>query len=86
MRKPLSKKIRSKIYEESDKCCAYCGSPVDFSKCNIDHIHPVYAHEIQKSLLDPNREDNLAVACRRCNGWKSTLSVENFRKESNIPL
>lgn len=31
--------LRRKIWEENDKCCPVLGTPVDFNKTHLDHIH-----------------------------------------------
>jgi hypothetical protein len=51
----------------------------------IDHYHPAYVCELHKQDVD-NSFENLMPACRSCNFYKSTFSVEGFRQRiAGIP-
>ncbi len=56
---------------ERDKVCIYCGSDQDLT---IDHLIPL-------ARGGPHCQDNLAVACRRCNSSKGTKTYEEFTIE-----
>lgn len=45
--------------------CLYCGEPITYSGCEMDHIVP------RRGVGSTNRSDNLAAVCRRCNASKS---------------
>ena len=53
------------IYERDGYRCVYCGS---LERLSIDHIIPLDSR-------GPHCEENLVVACRRCNGSKGTKSL-----------
>lgn len=53
-------------------CCYYCDTPTPFEKITRDHLLP-------KSEGHP-LDNNTVWACKRCNGTKSNLSLEDFRK------
>lgn len=63
-RKPLSQRIRFKIFERDRFTCKYCGRSAPEVKLEIDHIHPVC-----KGGNDS--ESNLTTACVGCNRGKS---------------
>lgn len=55
------------IYKR-DKVCIYCGADEDLT---IDHLTPL-------ARGGSHTQDNLAVACRRCNSAKGTKTYEEF--------
>ncbi len=65
---------RLKVFEKYKGHCAYCGIMLSVKKLNVDHIIPSY-------LGGSNDLENLNPSCRRCNSWKKTYSIEEFRKE-----
>lgn len=68
----MSKRNRIIIRDEST--CQYCGLGVldDGVSMHLDHKTP-------KVLGGDNSEDNLVVSCKRCNGLKGCMSVDEFR-------
>lgn len=49
----------------------------------VDHINSVYKHcdiSKDKNLDEINEDENLMPSCRMCNFYKSTLSIDDFRK------
>jgi len=77
-RKPIPKAIRQMLYEKYNHRCAYCGSEIEYKDMQVDHIHPVM---LSANMTDDelNRIENYLPACRQCNFYKSTLTVEMFR-------
>lgn len=73
-RKKLKQSERVAIFEKTGGHCAYCGSALELSKMQIDHIIPV-------SRGGEDDEKNMIAACRSCNHYKSTLLLEDFREE-----
>ena len=71
-RRKLSKDDRLIIYHKCNGHCAYCGTPIEYSQMQADHIIPL--HNGGKDELD-----NMLPACRSCNHYKSTLTLEKFR-------
>ena len=73
-RKRLSAEIRKQIWDKFNGHCAYCGCEIALKEMQADHVIPLHrggADEI----------DNLYPACRSCNYYKSTLTVEEFREQ-----
>jgi hypothetical protein len=59
--------------------CAYCGSKLEYKDMQVDHFHSVFISEWNGKEVD-NSIDNLMPACRMCNFYKSTHSLESFRE------
>ncbi len=72
VRKSISKKIREAVYEKYDGHCAYCGQKISLSEMQVDHFIPVYK-DGEETI------DNYMPACRQCNFYKSTCTLERFR-------
>ena len=64
---------REKLRYKFGGKCAYCGEELT-SKFHADHVKPQY-------LGGTDEDDNLFPACPRCNIWKRTYSIEEFRSE-----
>lgn len=67
--------------------CAYCGDKL-FSMDNmqVDHIEPIFRGrpKSEQQFLEKERLEsfeNKNPACCRCNRWKSTYSIEQFRDQ-----
>lgn len=71
-RRRLSLEDREAVYNKMHGRCAYCGDPVPLSAMQVDHVVP-----LRKGGEDTL--DNMLPACRSCNHYKSTLTVEQFR-------
>ena len=74
-RKSISKATRLKVYEKYDGHCAYCGCTLKLKDMQVDHIQSVYWYN------GANDIENYNPACRMCNFYKSTMSVEDFREQ-----
>jgi hypothetical protein len=70
----MKKEIREKVWNKYGRHCSYCGEEMEYHQMQVDHIEP-------KRNGGGNEIENLAPACRRCNKWKGTWSVEQFRTE-----
>lgn len=71
-RKKLNQKERQLVYQKCNGHCAYCGCELEYKDMQVDHVTSFYR----------NGEDNLSnylPACRSCNHYKSTFTVEQFR-------
>ena len=73
-RKSLPKDMRREVYEMYDGHCAYCGKEIDIKDMQVDHIQSVY-------LGGADELENYRPACRSCNFYKSTMSIERLREE-----
>lgn len=74
-RKHISKSTRLKVYEKYNGHCAYCGCELALKEMQVDHIQSVYWYD------GANDIENYNPACRMCNFYKSTMSVEDFREQ-----
>lgn len=73
-RKPIPKNIREQVYRKYNGHCAYCGRELDYKDMQVDHVVSVYGNNGSNDI------DNLMPSCRMCNFYKSTFSIEVFRK------
>lgn len=73
-RKPIQKKIREQVYQKYNGHCAYCGCEIDYKDMQVDHVISVYGKDGSNDL------DNLMPTCRMCNFYKSTFSIDSFRR------
>lgn len=88
----MNKKEREIVFNKFGGKCAYCGCELQ-KGWHIDHINPIRRNEsdeniekfnqFRKTLIIRGQNDvsNYNPACRQCNIWKSTYSIEQFRKE-----
>lgn len=82
---------REKIYQKFKGHCAYCGNSIAQKEMHVDHAIPKYRYsEIHQCLIVDGKKftdyglndfENLYPACRACNLWKSTHTIEQFRHE-----
>ena len=78
MRKKISKQERELVYLKYDGHCAYCGKKIDYKEMQVDHINAVYQAEYYGKEVD-NSLENYNPACRQCNFYKDTFTIEEFR-------
>lgn len=77
---------RQIVYQKCNGRCAYCGVEIDIKKMQVDHIQPhwhtINEQEATKYNITKGSHDikNLNPSCSRCNKWKSTYDLEQFRK------
>lgn len=87
----ISKHIRQQVFDKYGGKCAYCGCELK-KGWNIDHIEPHWhtwkdeekLKRIVKTTKGKNEIDNYNPSCPRCNKWKSTFTVEQFREEISL--
>lgn len=73
-RKPIPKNVRKKVWEKYNGHCAYCGCDLEYKEMQVDHVVSKYWYDGEDDI------SNYMPACRQCNFYKSTLSLEDFRK------
>lgn len=73
-RKKIPKETRLKVYKKCGGRCAYCGRHIEYKEMQVDHVVSVYWHN------GANDIDNYFPACRMCNFYKSTFTIEGFRE------
>lgn len=71
-RRRLSKQERQRIYDKTAGRCAYCGCEITIQQMQVDHLAPLYNGGADDMA-------NYLPACRSCNHYKSTLTLEKFR-------
>lgn len=88
----LKKQVREEVWLKYDKHCAYCGNDLEYKKMQVDHIEPHWHSMIEDECIKygitkgSNEIGNLNPSCARCNKWKGTYSVEQFRIEIQLQL
>ena len=77
---------RKEIYDLFGGHCAYCGIELASEAgkhMHIDHVEPIRRnwYDKDKSCLHPEREtkENLFPSCPKCNNYKGSLDLEEFR-------
>jgi hypothetical protein len=84
----MTAKDRQVIFDKYGGKCAYCGCELK-KGWNADHIKPAWhtwkdeevLQRICKTGKGSNEIENYNPSCPRCNKWKSTYSIEEFRTE-----
>ena len=76
-RRRLTKAQRLQVYEKYGGKCAYCGNHISLAEMQVDHIKPL-------ALGGADDISNFAPACRICNYYKSTLTIEKFREQLGL--
>jgi len=72
-RRGIPAALRHEVWLKSSGVCFYCGKQTTpFATFCVDHFVPV-AHGGTNDL------ENLVPACRKCNGMKADLDIEDFR-------
>ena len=87
-RKTIPKSVRQQVYDSMKGRCGYCGCNITYKEMQVDHIEAVYLHEEELNAGEAqqiNSIENYMPACRACNFYKSTMSVEKFRKQLETP-
>ena len=72
-RKKFTKSERQQIYDMFNGHCAYCGCEITLQQMQADHIEPL-------ELGGADEISNLYPACRSCNHYKHTMTIERFRQ------
>jgi 5-methylcytosine-specific restriction endonuclease McrA len=98
----MKKELRTKIYNKCDGHCAYCGTDITIKQMQIDHVFPknskhyldyppqtitsYWGTMIAPKISDIDDESNLLPSCRRCNNYKSSFYLEEFRYELKLQI
>lgn len=72
-RKAIPQSVRKAVYQKYGGRCAYCGCELEYKDMQVDHVTSVYWNN------GGNDSENLMPACRMCNFYKSTFSIDEFR-------
>ena len=73
-RRRLTKEQRQLVFDKMGGHCAYCGCEFSLQTMQVDHIVP-----LRKGGADTL--GNMWPACRSCNHYKHTLTVQQFRQQ-----
>ena len=75
------KQIRRAVKLKFNGNCAYCGVKLG-DRFHIDHLKPLYrGYDNPPEWAGTDDIENLMPACQRCNLWKKTFTIEQFRAE-----
>ena len=77
-RKPIPKKVRLQVYNMYNGHCAYCGCELEYKDMQVDHVESKYWYNGADDI------SNYKPACRMCNYYKSTHTLESFRDELGL--
>lgn len=72
-RRKLSRQERQAVYDKCNGHCAYCGIELPISRMQVDHVDPI-------SLTGEDVMENMLPACRSCNNYKHSMTLEKFRE------
>lgn len=81
--------MRKTVHQKYGGRCAYCGQEITLKQMHVDHLKPIFRgwldeHKPERAGTDTI--DNMMPACRACNLWKSTHSLEQFRVELSAQI
>ena len=72
-----------KMWDEADKCCMYCGAPVNVKEFLLGFGVEV-EHIIPRSLLFDDSFSNKVCACRKCNKEKNNRTAYDFMESRGV--
>ena len=77
----MKKELRQKIHFKYCGKCAYCGKNIEYKDMQVDHIIPNTRFYVQshKDAFKVDDFENLNPACRSCNHYKATYTLEEYR-------
>lgn len=79
-RRKLTKAERKTVYDKCAGHCAYCGREIFPREMQVDHVIPMELYEAYAANgIDLDSINNMLPACRSCNNYKSSLTLEKFR-------
>lgn len=88
----MNKKIRQQVFDKYNGKCAYCGCHLQ-KGFHVDHIKAAFHNwtdeEMSRILKVERGEDsieNYNPSCPRCNRWKATFTLEQFRNEISLQI
>ena len=86
------RQIRQEVFKKYNGKCAYCGCELQ-KGWHVDHIKPAWhnwdGEDIKLRLkIEKGKDelDNYNPSCPRCNKWKSTFSIDQFRDEISMQI
>lgn len=88
----MTKETRAKVHSKCNGHCGYCGVEITVKQMQVDHINPILRgySEIQASQINTAKGldtmANYMPSCARCNKWKASHSLEQFRAEIGLQI
>ena len=86
----LKKTTRIEVYNKLNGHCAYCGKVIKYGDMQVDHLTPKRSEHLYRSETSVkyyvlkgasvDALENLMPSCRRCNHYKRSYSLEDFRR------
>lgn len=73
-RKHIPTSVRIKVHQKYAGHCAYCGCDLEYKDMQVDHVVSKYWHDGADDI------SNYMPACRQCNFYKSSMTLEKFRE------
>ena len=70
--------LKQQVYDKCNGRCAYCGIQISIQNMSIDHIEGQVWFVDSKTDIN-HTLDNLLPACKSCNSYKNSYTVEQFR-------
>ena len=90
----MKKELRINVWNKYKCKCAYCGEQLEIKQMQVDHLIPQsnFIWHIKNNrnipdflkhltIDDINHIDNLMPACRQCNFYKGSWSLDGFREQ-----
>lgn len=72
-RRKLTRTEREEILTKMNGHCAYCGCELEYKDMQADHVDPLRRG-------GDDETGNMFPACRSCNHYKSSMTLDGFRK------
>lgn len=66
------KQLRSHLYDKQAGHCWYCGKTIDIAKSELEHQTSLFRGGL-------SNEENIVLACLKCNRRKGPLTLEGYR-------
>lgn len=85
----MKKSDRELVFSKYNGRCAYCGCELK-KGWHVDHIEPRWHNWTEEEIKSLNVKkgkdslENFNPSCPRCNKWKGTWSIEEFRREIGL--
>ena len=80
----MKKELRKQVFDKYEGKCAYCGEEIVIGNFQVDHINPKFLSHLEK--LDNDRFENLNPACCKCNNFKLSWRLEEFRNQLQMQV
>ena len=71
----LKRDLRERVYQKYKGHCAYCGKEIEYKDMQVDHLKPHLGY----IKIRDDSFDNLMPSCRRCNHYKRSYMLDDFR-------